>query len=1246
MAVQLQSDAAVSADLVYTDDLTSLRNRRFLYRVFGEGWKEIVAPDSELSLAIVDLDYFKQVNDTHGHLTGDLVLAETAALIRGFLSEQDHAVRYGGDEFVLLLPRRSKSESRDLAENLRLAMADKEFVSKEEGQRLEVVLSFSIGVATYPEDGASGEELMAAADRALYASKQAGRNCVTASGEEPADLADEIDRFRTFPSKSLVGRQEFMDHLASLCELTNMGTGTWTALEGPPGVGKTRLLHEALRLGLDSGISCVLVDLAKDQASMPYSGLARILTEIGARYTSAFDSILVEADPALISLLATQAPDLVADHAEPNEAGSRSPGQIQDALASAIGRLCTDRRWLFLLDDVAFLDGHSAQVLRQVIESERLPIGIVSAQRSADSESEHQPGTAFLQALEWRPWYDRRVVSPLSREAVDVLVSVLLPNYHAPAEYKSLLFDVTEGNPLFVEEVLRLGIARRTITYRGGEWFVQMVDRESLPITLEEAIEQRMAVLDSELGEGISRASALGTSLSSDVLQALLGKNEGEILDFLDKARAQGLVEGGQYGDLSKLRFATASYRDQAYELMSAADRTRTHREIGKIEERRAGSLVGALASRLAYHFERGEVYEKARAYFEAARSSAPPLVVAGSWHQTEVPKHRRQRITGAAVPLPEEAWPSLDNALRSLAQATKSLWMYPEGSPIADSAIRDFHRHLGPLFENTEIISLAAVEDTLVVNGIPYPARRQKILARGLLEQFEARELRGLTIRKGLSEGEAIFLVSQLASDEPVERDPEAWEVLLAERGIENVDFADRVYVPAEGVAGGSMVGESGRSPSGVIRIASAEDLDSETPEVSERHKVEGAATAALSADEVRSLLGRLEADAAIDAEIETLVPLVVELLKKILDAADAETRRDHLELVEAVRVTHSESLPDAISGQGEYLRRIRAERSPEVKQRLLEPAEEKFTGFVEARDFKSARTVLRFIRQCQVFEGGNSDLAEEAHEAMASLANGSNMQLLLADLLETAEAPDESVLDLLRELGADGGATLVTFLRETDDLRARRLVAGLIKDIGGEPYNVALASTAHGENPVVARRVIGVLDRLSRDLAIDLSRVVTVRNPGVLGEVIKVIQAQPRTIQARVLGKLLESASPELVCRGIYYLSEWQLVEAKGKILALLGESEDHEILAAVTAAVARWRLPEAVPILGELLGRKQVMRLVPAMPRGLRREFARALAAIGNPEAKDVLAEFTRDVDPEVRNIARGMPTPAGA
>ena len=198
---------------------------------------------------------------------------------------------------------------------------------------------------------------------------------------------------------------------------------------------------------------------------------------------------------------------------------------------------------------------------------------------------------------------------------------------------------------------------------------------------------------------------------------------------------------------------------------------------------------------------------------------------MAGSWQETEVPKHRRRRITGAAVPLPDEAWPSLDNGLRALAQATKSLWMYPEGSPIADAASNELHQHLEAIFQHAQVISLAAVEDTLVVNGIPYPAKRQEFLVRGLIEQLKAREIRGFTIRQGLTESEAAFLVSQLASDKPVERDPEIWESLLSAKGIENVDFGDRVYVPADGVAGAPVTAaESGRLSSGVIRVSSTD--------------------------------------------------------------------------------------------------------------------------------------------------------------------------------------------------------------------------------------------------------------------------------------------------------------------------------------------------------------------------------------------------------------------------------------
>ena len=377
----------------------------------------------------------------------------------------------------------------------------------------------------------------------------------------------------------------------------------------------------------------------------------------------------------------------------------------------------------------------------------------------------------FLESLDRKPWLDRRLIGPLSSESMDVMVSVLLPHLHAPSEFSSLLYEVTAGNPLFVEEVLRLGVAREAITRRGGEWFVQRLDREDLPATLEEAIQQRMSILDDEIGLGISRAAAIGTSLTPEVLQALLGKNEGEVLDFLDKARDHGFVEGGQEGELTGVRFASSIFRDQAYEQMTDVDRTRAHREIGKIEEHRAGSLVGALSSRLAYHFERGKVYEKAKAYLEAAPTSVPPIIVAGLWDAAEVPKHRRRRITGAAIPLHREAWSCLDDTLRSIAQASKSLWMYPEGSPIVESAFKDLHSQLENAFEHAEIISLAAVEDSLVVNGIPYPPKRQEFLVRSLLEQLKARELRGFTVRRGMTEREAAFLVSQLASEDPIER-------------------------------------------------------------------------------------------------------------------------------------------------------------------------------------------------------------------------------------------------------------------------------------------------------------------------------------------------------------------------------------------------------------------------------------------------------------------------------------------
>ena len=1259
MAVHPQPSADSAIELVYLDDLTGLRNRRFLYQAFGEDWADLTEPEGKMSLAIVDLDYFKLVNDTHGHLTGDLVLAETASMLRELLEETDHAIRYGGDEFVLLMPGREKGAAGELMETLRRTMAEKEFVSKEEKQPLEAVLSFSIGVASFPSDGTSGQELMAAADKALYASKKAGRNCVTLSGDLPEELEDEFDLLRTFPAKTVVGRQELIESLGGVCELVNLDAGIWTSLVGPAGVGKTRLLHETLRLGLESGLLSIFMGLSEDLVSQPYSGAARLLAELGYRYSAVFERAVATDNPALLSVLRAHAPDLVSESIEDDAEIAPPPTEdLKEPFLASFRGLAQEAKWLFLIDDVVHLDLHSAELFKIILEEERLPIAVVSAHRTGERESEGTPGLELLQTLQSRPWFEERKVEPLSSDSVGVLIASLLPNHHAPADFDDLVFEITGGNPLFVEEVLRIGIASNRITRRGGEWFVQSVDRDEFPTTLEEAIRRRISLLDGEIEQMISRASALGTSFTSEILQALLGKNEGEILDFLDKARAQGLVQGGKFGGSGEIRFSSSSLRDQAYQTMSEADRVRAHREIGKIEEHRAGSLVGALASRLAYHFERGEVYEKARAYLEAATAAGAPVIVAGSWEESEVPKYRRRRITEAAVPLSDEAWPSVDDVLRSLAHATKSLWMYPEGSPIAKEAFRDLHRRLEGLFEHARVISFAAVEDALVVNGIPYPARRQGVLMRGLLDRLRIRELRGFTIREGMSESEVAFLVSQLASDEPIVRDPEVWAAMLAERGIGNVDFDDRVYVPAEEVStDGDAPTDARRPATGVIRVAGAaegdaEDVDGAEEVFAEASKgvraVAGGFEIALSSDDLRSLVEGMQADEVLHEEIAELVPTLTELLQKLLGSADEQTRFRHESLISALEVEAQQEESGGLDAENpdRYLRLIRSERDPDGKRGLLEPSERRFDAFVAARDLEGARTVLRFIRQCEALDNGEQDLAEEARETLGQISRGASIQVLLEDLSRAADEPDPELLALLRDIGEHLGPHLVIFLQQTEDLRARRAVAGLIRDIGGGAQTAAVRSITHGDNPVVARRVIGVLDQLSSDPAVDLSQAVCVRNPAVLGEAVKLLHRMPREVQLQVIESLMESASPELVSRGVYYLAEWDLVEGKDKFLTLLKASDNAEVLAAVTAAVARWRLPEAVPILGELLGKKNLVRLVPLYPRGLRREFARALAAIDTPEAQETLAEFAKDMDSEVRNIARGLPAPTGA
>ncbi len=176
-------------DLVYLDDLTHLFNRRYLELVLqrefrqGEG-----SPTFKFSLLFLDLDYFKSINDSHGHLVGSKVLVEMGRILKNCVRENDVVSRWGGDEFVVLLRDTDSGGSLKVAERIRRSVESHHFLARE-GYSLSVTTC--IGIASYPEHSKEQSALLDYADRAMYRGKKGARNIIYIAQRdlEPTPLA-------------------------------------------------------------------------------------------------------------------------------------------------------------------------------------------------------------------------------------------------------------------------------------------------------------------------------------------------------------------------------------------------------------------------------------------------------------------------------------------------------------------------------------------------------------------------------------------------------------------------------------------------------------------------------------------------------------------------------------------------------------------------------------------------------------------------------------------------------------------------------------------------------------------------------------------------------------------------------------------------------------------------------------------------------------------------------------------------
>ena len=194
-----------------TDGLTGIKTRRFFWEALSAEWKRASRSGRPFSVVLIDLDKFKEVNDTMGHFEGDLVLARVGRLLEQKSRQSNVVARYGGDEFIVLMPETGAEQAQVLAERLRQWLATDPMLSEHH-------ITGSFGVASFPMHGFSIEDIIRVADAGMYVSKRSGGNSVSTAQEfvEGQDFARQRQQISAYIEGFLQRENSGPEHLRGI----------------------------------------------------------------------------------------------------------------------------------------------------------------------------------------------------------------------------------------------------------------------------------------------------------------------------------------------------------------------------------------------------------------------------------------------------------------------------------------------------------------------------------------------------------------------------------------------------------------------------------------------------------------------------------------------------------------------------------------------------------------------------------------------------------------------------------------------------------------------------------------------------------------------------------------------------------------------------------------------------------------------------------------------------------------------
>ena len=639
------SATAAPAPAAELDDLTGLPLRRALRDATEQVLEARRTTGRPASLLVIDIDAFKTVNDSYGHLQGDAVLRGVTEQIRLHLRPTDYAARYAGDEFVILLPGTRLEDARAVGERIRDAV-QAATVLRTDGAMPPLRVTISVGAASAPSHGDSFETLFGAADHALFMAKRSGRNAVSSAarpGERQLELMHDC----------FVGRTTEQQRLRHMVAAADAGEARAVVLYGEAGGGKSALLRQlgpdlAVRGGAMLQGQCIEARLGG-----PYGPWADILL-------TAHRTGLVPPQPwrELTRLVPELALDARAPGVKVEPLGQEvaTAGRAQRVLLEEIRQFLqiasTTGPVLAVIEDMQWADSASWDVFEYLLsrlQGQRLVLCLTVRPEDMDDACESR-----LRRLSRSERFADLTLHRLTPDDLELLLRATLGGRAPDPGLLQYIATQSEGNPFFVVHTLRALVEDGSLRVDADGWHFTMQEATPVPRAIDDLLARRVERLGRHRREILALAAVLGREFDPTVLAAAHHGDEASVHEALDEALAAAVLAPGVQAraslmfthalltrvllrDVNPLRLRAMHERvaraKEALPLRDAAALCMHYEWAGNAADAYRTALEAGAQAQAVY------AYQSAYTFYEMARRYAPDVgaLVSCEWKLAQI---------------------------------------------------------------------------------------------------------------------------------------------------------------------------------------------------------------------------------------------------------------------------------------------------------------------------------------------------------------------------------------------------------------------------------------------------------------------------------------------------------------------------------------------------------------------------------------------------------------------------------